>query len=184
MKYLHHLAHVQSLSFPLRYERGTKINAKTVTIDLYREWPQTRKALGVSALTIECEICWVFLIGNHLPTQFQTAVEYQRLADRWFKFRVRVTLDPVSALNSWWNSGSSFGLSFGLSFFNFERCYSGAFSCIFHAFDVSKVPVLLPLYEVLLLTWGWAKIAKGEGSTEPKTCFWAKVLPSRILSSW
>ena len=43
--------------------------------------------------------------------QFQTAVEYQRLADRWFKFRVRVTLDPVSALNSWWNSGSSFGLA-------------------------------------------------------------------------
>ena len=32
---------------------------------------------------------------------------------------------------------------------NFERCYSGAYSCIFHAFDVSKVPVLLPLYEVL-----------------------------------
>lgn len=47
----------------------------------------------------------------YLPMQFQTAVEYQRLADRWFKFRVRVTLDPVSALNSWWNSGSSFGLA-------------------------------------------------------------------------
>ena len=28
-----------------------------------------RKALGVSALTIECEICWVFLIGNHFPMQ-------------------------------------------------------------------------------------------------------------------
>ena len=41
--------------------------------------------------------------------QFQTAVEYQRFADRWFKFRVRVPLDPFSALNSWWNSGSSFG---------------------------------------------------------------------------
>ena len=37
LKFLHHLAHVQSLSFPLRYERGTKIDAKTVTIDLYRE---------------------------------------------------------------------------------------------------------------------------------------------------
>lgn len=41
--------------------------------------------------------------------QFQTAVEYQCFADRWFKSCVRVTLDPVSALNSWWNSGSSFG---------------------------------------------------------------------------
>ena len=41
--------------------------------------------------------------------QFQTAVEYQCFADRWFKPCVRVTLDPVSALNSWWNSGSSFG---------------------------------------------------------------------------
>ena len=45
--------------------------------------------------------------------QFQTAVEYQRFADRCFKSCVRVTLDPVSALNSWWNSGSSFG--FGLN---------------------------------------------------------------------
>lgn len=44
--------------------------------------------------------------------QFQTAVEYQCFADRWFKCCVRVALDPVSALNSWWNSGSSFGLSF------------------------------------------------------------------------
>ena len=69
MKFLHHLAHVQSLSFPLRYESGTKIDAKTVTIDWYREWPQKRKALGVSALTIECEICCVLLIGNHFPTQ-------------------------------------------------------------------------------------------------------------------
>ena len=41
--------------------------------------------------------------------QFQTAVEYQCFADRWFKSCVRVTLDPFSALNSWWNSGSSFG---------------------------------------------------------------------------
>ena len=45
--------------------------------------------------------------------QFQTAIEYQRFADRWFKCCVRVALDPVSALNSWWNSGSSFG--FGLN---------------------------------------------------------------------
>ena len=45
--------------------------------------------------------------------QFQTAVEYQRFADRWFKCCVRVALDPVSALNSWWNSGSSF--CFGLN---------------------------------------------------------------------
>ena len=95
--------------------------------------------------------------------QFQTAVEYQRFADRWFKYSVRVTLDPVSTLNSWWNSGSSFGLSF----FNFERCYS----VLFRAFDVSKVPVLLPLYEVLFadfivskdsdICWifdGWMKV--------------------------
>ncbi len=55
--------------------------------------------------------------------QFQTAIEYQRFAVRWFKCCVRVALDLVSALNSWWNSGSSFGLSF----FNFERCYSVLF---------------------------------------------------------
>ena len=41
------------------------------------------------------------------------AIEYQRFADRWFKFCVRVPLDPVSALNLWWNSGSSF--CFGLN---------------------------------------------------------------------
>lgn len=76
--------------------------------------------------------------------QFQTAIEYQRFADRWFKLHIRLALDPVSALNSWWNSGSSFGLSF----FNFERYYS----VLFRAFNVSKVPGLLPLYEVLLLT--------------------------------
>ena len=29
--------------------------------------------------------------------QYQTAVEYQRFVDRWFKFCVRLTLDPVSA---------------------------------------------------------------------------------------
>lgn len=68
--FLHHLAHDQSHTFPLRYESGTKIDAKTVTIDFYREWLQTRKALGVSALTIESEICWVFVIGNHLPMQY------------------------------------------------------------------------------------------------------------------
>lgn len=59
----------------------------------------------------------------YLPMQFQTAIEYQRFAVRWFKCCVRVALDLVSALNSWWNSGSSFGLSF----FNFERCYSVLF---------------------------------------------------------
>ena len=60
--------------------------------------------------------------------QFQTAIKYQRFAVRWFKCCVRLALDPVSALNLWWNSGSSFGLSF----FNFERYYSvffRAFSC-------------------------------------------------------
>ena len=41
--------------------------------------------------------------------QFQTAIKYQRFAVRWFKCCVRLALDPVSALNSWWNSGSSFG---------------------------------------------------------------------------
>ena len=46
----------------------------------FREWPQTRKALRVSALTIECEICWVFLIGNHLPTQHIYITDYQRLS--------------------------------------------------------------------------------------------------------
>ncbi len=71
--------------------------------------------------------------------QFQTAVEYQRFADRWFKCCVRVPLDPVSALNLWWNSDSSFG--FGLN---------AAIPVLFRAFDVSKVPVLLPLYEVLI----------------------------------
>ncbi len=35
--FLHHLAHAQSHSFPSRYESGTKIDAKTVTIDFYRE---------------------------------------------------------------------------------------------------------------------------------------------------
>lgn len=60
---------------------------------------------------------------SYLPMQFQTAVEYQRFVDRWFKCCVRVALDSVSALNLWWNSGSSFGLSF----FNFERCYSVLF---------------------------------------------------------
>ncbi|WP_368333711.1 hypothetical protein [Phocaeicola massiliensis] len=69
------------------------------------------------------------------------AVEYQRFADRWFKFCVRVVLDPVSALNLWWNSGSSF--CFGLN---------DAIPLLFCAFDVSQVPGLLPLYEVLLLT--------------------------------
>ena len=47
--------------------------------------------------------------NNYFPMQFQTAIEYQRFADRWFKSCVRVALDPVSALNLWWNSGSSFG---------------------------------------------------------------------------
>ena len=49
----------------------------------------------------------------YLPMQFQTAVEYQRFADRWFKCCGRVALDSVSALNLWWDSGSSFG--FGLN---------------------------------------------------------------------
>ena len=35
--FLHHLAHAQNPSFPLRYESGTKIDAKTVTFDWYRE---------------------------------------------------------------------------------------------------------------------------------------------------
>ena len=42
---------------------------------------------------------------------------------------------------------------------NFERCYS----VLFRDFDVSKVPVSLPLYEVLLLTWLWAKIVIFDG---------------------
>ena len=76
--------------------------------------------------------------------QFQTAIEYQRFADRWFKCCVRVTLDPVSALNSWWNSGSSFYLSLNDTIpVAFEH---------FRTFNVSKVPVLLPLYEAFLLT--------------------------------
>ena len=77
--------------------------------------------------------------------QFQTAVEYQRFAVRWFKCCVRVALDSVSALNLWWNSGSSFGLALMMMLFQllFE---------LFRAFDVSKVPVLLLLYEALLLT--------------------------------
>ena len=59
--------------------------------------------------------------------QFQTAVEYQLFADRWFKCCVRLTLDLVSALNSWWNSGSSFGLSF----FKLRTLLFGAFSCFY-----------------------------------------------------
>ena len=43
--------------------------------------------------------------------QFQTAIKYQRFAVRWFKSCFRVALDPVSALNLWWNSGSSFSLA-------------------------------------------------------------------------
>lgn len=53
----------------------------------------------------------ILLYFLSLTMQFQTAVEYQHFADRWFKCCVRVALDPVSALNSWWNSGSSFGLA-------------------------------------------------------------------------
>ena len=53
----------------------------------------------------------------------------------------RVALDLVSALNSWWNSGSSFYLSLNDTIpVAFEH---------FRTFNVSKVPVLLPLYEVL-----------------------------------
>ena len=37
--------------------------------------------------------------NNYLPMQFQTAIEYQRFADRWFKSCVRVALDSFSALN-------------------------------------------------------------------------------------
>ena len=36
---------------------------------------------------------------SYLPMQFQTAIEYQRFADRWFKSCVRVALDSFSALN-------------------------------------------------------------------------------------
>lgn len=57
--------------------------------------------------------CNLSLTVGYFPTQFQTAVEYQRFADRWFKCCIHVPLDPVSALNLWWNSGSSFG--FGLN---------------------------------------------------------------------
>ncbi len=53
--------------FPCGTRAVRKKTQKTVTIDFYREWPQTRKALGVSALTIECEICCVLLISNHFP---------------------------------------------------------------------------------------------------------------------
>ena len=78
-------------------------------------------------------------IEPYFPMQFQTAVEYQHFADRWFKCCVRVVLDPVSALNSWWNSGSSFGLAWMMMLFQL----------LFRAFNVSKVPILPPLYEVL-----------------------------------
>lgn len=67
----------------------------------------------MNALLIKYDRCLWFIILPYFPMQFQTAIEYQRFAVRWFKCCVRVTLDPVSALNSWWNSGSSFG--FGLN---------------------------------------------------------------------
>ena len=69
------------------------------------------KALKMNALLIKYDRCLWFVILPYFPMQFQTAVEYQHFADRWFKCCVRVALDPVSALNSWWNSGSSFGLA-------------------------------------------------------------------------
>ncbi len=65
----------------------------------------------MNALLIKYDRCLWFVILPYFPMQFQTAVEYQHFADRWFKCCVRVALDPVSALNSWWNSGSSFGLA-------------------------------------------------------------------------
>lgn len=43
----------------------------------------------------------ILLYFLSLTMQFQTAIEYQRFADRWFKCCVRVILDPVSALNLW-----------------------------------------------------------------------------------
>ena len=52
----------------------------TVTIELHREWTQTRKALGVSALTIECEICWLLVTGNHIPMHNPHVSYSQRLA--------------------------------------------------------------------------------------------------------
>lgn len=41
----------------------------------------------------------IFYFYYFIPMQFQTAVEYQRFVDRWFKCCVRVALDSVSALN-------------------------------------------------------------------------------------
>ena len=109
--------------------------------------------------------------------QFQTAVEYQRLADRWFKFRVRVTLDPVSALNSWWNSGSSFGLAWML-----------LFRCFFVLLMYPKSLFCFPCMKSLLLTWLWAKIAifVGYVRSYPRKSVWFRQKYPRksVITYW
>ena len=67
----------------------------------------------------------------------------------------RVALDLVSALNSWWNSGSSFGLSFFKLRTLLFRCFFVHFSC----FWCIQSPCFASFVWSPLLTLLWAKIA-------------------------
>ena len=91
---------------------------------------------------------------EYISMQFQTAVEYQHFADRWFKC---CSVWPLTWFRRWIRGGIVVQVLAWVS-----STSNAAIRCFFElicAFDISQVPSLLLLYEVLLLTWLWAKIA-------------------------
>ena len=126
--------------------------------------------------------------------QFQTAVEYQRFADRWFKCCVRVALDPVSALNSWWNSGSSF--CFGLNdaipvafwAFSYFRCIqSPCFASFvwspFADLVVSKDSDICWIFDGWMMDFCWVckELSSKKRSAIVKWFVWTQLIEEDIL---